>query len=220
VYPSRGYHDAWGSLLGNGNKKQEECWDWEGVRRYYRKFQILQKPSEDVRRQLEIGNFGWEGVVNGVSRRDGQRIEGEGIRASFPTMPHVLQKAWVDAIQDLGWNTLKDPVDGDVIGGSMTTNAIDTSKGERSHTGVAFLEPSKKRENLVIRSNVLVEKIHFHENEQDGNLVATGVLYSQGEGQGNVTVHARKEVFYVQVHSDHLKYWKFLVLGGVKDYLL
>ena len=90
----------------------------------------------------------------------------------------MLQKAWADAIQDLGYNTLMDPVDGDVIGGSTTTNAIDSSKGERSHARVVFLEPSTKRENLFIRSSVLVEKIQFDENEQDGGSLLQQVFFT------------------------------------------
>jgi len=105
VYPSRGYHDAWNSLLWNGNRKAEVSWDWDGVSRYYRMFQTLQKPSEDVRRQLQIGNFRWEDAVNnGSEGEQGQRDEDGrvGVQASLHVTPHVLQKAWVAAIQDLG----------------------------------------------------------------------------------------------------------------------
>jgi hypothetical protein len=72
-------------------------------------------------------------------------------------MAHVLQKGWADTFHGLGYSDLKDPVDGETIGGS-TTNAIDSAKGERSHAGVAFLDPAMKRKNVVIRSGVLVEK--------------------------------------------------------------
>ena len=194
VYPSRGYHDAWSSLLGN-DRKEKARWDWDGVRVYYRRFQTLQMPSEDIRRQLKIGKFRSEDAGNEDSEQEqdlGKEDYHGGIQASFPVTPHVLQKAWADAIEDLGYNTLKDPIDGDVLGGSTTANAIDSARGERSHAGVAFLEPSTKRENLFIRSGVLVEKIQFDENEQDGKLVATTVRYSQGHE--DVTVHVRQEV--------------------------
>ena len=76
---------------------------------------------------------------------------------------------------------------------STTPNAINPSKGERSHAGIAFLEPSTKRDNLLVISNVLVNKIIFGEEKRDGRLAAVGSLYSQGGGE-NVTVHTNREV--------------------------
>lgn len=197
IYPSRGYHDGWGSLIGSKDGKVGTRWDWEGIGKYYKRFQTLQKPSEDVRKQLDLGFSSSERAkTDEYQGEKGQLDEDgeEGVQASFPVTPHVLQKAWSDAIKDLRYTTLKDPVEGEAIGGSTTTNAIDALKGERSHAGVAFLESSTKRENLVVRSNVLVEKILFDEKKKDGKLVATGVIYSH-EGLGEkITVHASKEL--------------------------
>jgi choline dehydrogenase-like flavoprotein len=187
VYPSKGYHDAWDTLLGAGaNGKKEGEWSWEGIGRYYKQFQALQEPNANARRELQIPTFGAEDG-------DGSRNNDVGIQASYPVTPHVLQKAWVESIQDLGYNSSKDPLDGEVIGGSTTRNALDAKKGERSHAGIAFLEPSMKRENLVIKSNVLVGRILFAEKKQNGKLVAAGVAYSE-EGRGEVVDHAHKEV--------------------------
>ncbi|THV49086.1 hypothetical protein BGAL_0212g00120 [Botrytis galanthina] len=185
VYPSSAYHDAWGSLVGAG-----KGWDWEGIGKYYTRFQKLQAPGEEVKRELKIGDFAMEGGY--VGRLDESEYE-EGIQASYPVTLHPMQKAWTDAIQDLGYSSSKNPVEGDVLGGSTTTNAIDSCKGERSHAGVAFLEPSTKRDNLVVRSNVLVNKIIFGEEERDGKAVAIGVLYSQENGE-TVIAHANREV--------------------------
>lgn len=81
-----------------------------------------------------------------------------------------------------------------MIGGSTTTTAIDASKGERSYAGIVFLEPSTiNQENVRVRSNVLVERIVFDNKVLGGNLVATGIVYSQ-EGRECVTVFARREV--------------------------
>ena len=183
VFPSRGYHDAWDTLLGGGNRETRIHWDWEGTKKYYKSFQTVQKPSEDIKRDLKIG--GDFGGTEGAGS--------ESIQASFPVTAHVLQKAWADAMQDLGFSHLKNPADGE-IGGTTTTNTIDSLKGERSHAGVAFLEPVMKRENLVIRSNALVETILFGKNKRDGKLVATGVLYSEEGGSENTSVYARREV--------------------------
>ncbi|KAM0127501.1 hypothetical protein ACHAO1_009495 [Botrytis cinerea] len=185
VYPSSAYHDAWGSLLGAG-----KGWDWDGIGKYYTRFQKLQEPGEEVKRELEIGGFAMEG--GHIRKHDESEYE-EVIQASYPVTLHPMQKAWTDAIQDLGYSSSKNPVEGDVLGGSTTTNAIDSFRGERSHAGVAFLEPSIKRGNLVVKSNVLVNKIIFGEEKRDGKAVAIGVLYSQENGE-TVIAHASREV--------------------------
>ncbi len=59
-------------------------------------------------------------------------------------------------------------------------------KGRRASTGVAYLKPVRERENLVIETEALAEKVLF-ENKR-----ATGVRYSQ---RGNtVEASARREV--------------------------
>jgi len=187
VYPSRKFHDGWDALLGGEGKGEErERWDWEGVGRYYESFQELQRPNEGLRKELRIGDFARGGEGGGG--------ESGGIKASYPVTPHEFHRAWGDAMEEFGYSSLKDPRNGDVIGGSITANAIDSVKGERSHAGVEFLEPATKRENLVVRSNALVEKIIFDQEKQDGKLVATGVLFLDEESREKVTVHARKEV--------------------------
>jgi choline dehydrogenase-like flavoprotein len=184
VYPSKGYHDAWAELSENGEDEKTQ-WNWEGVKEYYRKFQSLQEPSEDVRKEL--------GIWPQAKRNDHHEGLSEGIQASFPITMHVLQKAWADTIENLGLNNLNDPLNGKTLGGAITTNAIDAVKSERSHAGVVFLEPAAKRESLVIRSNVMVEKILFDANQKHEKLVATGVLYSLENGE-IVSVRAQKEV--------------------------
>ncbi|TVY73267.1 Dehydrogenase citC [Lachnellula suecica] len=179
VYPSRGYHDAWAELSGAGDG-EKSAWDWEGVGKYYRRFQNVQQPTKELKRDLKIP---WEGKGD----------DPEGIQASFPVTPHVLQKAWVEAIRELGCESGHDPAGGETVGGSTTTNAIDAEKGERSHAGVAFLEPALKRDNLVVRSNVLVEKIVFEKELKEGKLVANGVRYVNDEGNSNL-IYARKQV--------------------------
>ena len=192
VYPSRAYHDAWNSLL---SRKDEKCvrWDWEGIGTYYRAFRRVQLPSEEVKRELKIADAGLENA-DGQEATNSAGNESRGfIQASFPGVTHLLSTAWVDTIQDMGYCSSENPADGNVIGGSITTNAIDTVKGERSHAGIAFLEPTAESENVVIHSNVLVEKILFNDETQNGELVAKGVLYNTREGIP-VIVHARREV--------------------------
>ncbi|KAF7899923.1 hypothetical protein EAF00_004259 [Botryotinia globosa] len=78
------------------------------------RFQKLQAPGEEVKRELKIGDFAMEGGY--VRKHDESEYE-EGIQASYPMTLHPMQKAWTDAIQDLGYSSSKNPVEGDVLGG-------------------------------------------------------------------------------------------------------
>ena len=64
VYPPRRYHDVWAKLLGNDVAERKVVWNWEGVRRLYRRFQTVQMPTEDVRQELRIGIFGLKDGVD------------------------------------------------------------------------------------------------------------------------------------------------------------
>jgi choline dehydrogenase-like flavoprotein len=99
VYPSRWYHDAWDTLLGNGDRDPKVRWDWNRVKGYYRRFQTVQKPSDEIRRTLKIGKeVGGDGDDASSGEGRGKEMEEVlgGVQASFPVTAHVLQKAWAD----------------------------------------------------------------------------------------------------------------------------
>lgn len=83
----------------------------------------------------------------------------------------------------------KDPFLGAASGSFSTLHSIDPATKERSYSASAYYQPFKSRENLVVLTGALVEKVVF---DQESGIKATGVRYTQnGETQ---TVTATKEV--------------------------
>ena len=78
----------------------------------------------------------------------------------------------------MGYYSSENPVNRNIIGGSITTNAIDTVKGKRSYAKITFLKPTTERENVVIYNNVFIEKILFNNKTQNRELVIKGIFYN------------------------------------------
>lgn len=113
----------------------------------------------------------------------GPKEDEECVKTSFPKTLDVLQQKWVQAFEELGHATEKTGFVQSAVGAVTITNAIDAAKGERSHAGTAFLEPTLQRENVLLRTGVKVERIVFGESlTAAGQLTASGVCYThQGE---------------------------------------
>ncbi|KAL3419613.1 choline dehydrogenase [Phlyctema vagabunda] len=105
------------------------------------------------------------------------------VQTSFPRAMDVLQSKWMKAFEELGHAKINTGFAESSAGAVTVTNAIDSSKGERSHAGTAFLEPALKRGNVTLRTGVKVDKIEFDDVlTADGKLNARGVRYTyQGE---------------------------------------
>jgi len=85
----------------------------------------------------------------------------------------------VEAFEELGCPTKATGFTESSAGAVNVTNAIDSSKGERSHAGTAYLEPALKRGNVTLKTGVKVDKIAFDEAlTADGKLNAGGVHYT------------------------------------------
>ena len=104
------------------------------------------------------------------------------IQTSFPRTRDFLASQWIKAFEKLG-HTSSTGFTRSTAGAVNVTNAIDSSKGERSHAGIAFLESALERGNVTLRTGVEVRKIAFDEAlTTDGKLHANAVLYThQGE---------------------------------------
>ena len=169
VYPNKAMHDAWAEISGDGR------WSWEGVKDCYRKFQEVQIPLS-----TEKGGTRTSVTV------DGGGIVGLGgpIQASYPRQLNVLQRAWENVFRSLDAESHREGMSGEAIGGTTTANAIDSrpGKGERSHAGNAYLEPVIGRENLVVETEALVEKVFFQDRGVNSKekLHAIGVRYEKG----------------------------------------
>lgn len=170
IYPSRAWLDAWADF-GNAG------WSAEEMVPYYRKFHTLRRPDVDVEKRLLLDKIDWK--------------SGSGpIQASFPAMTDPLSEAWMKTFDGLGHLIDEDVLVGSRSVGGMITPCI-FANGERSHAGIAYLEPVLGRSNLDLWEDVLVERILFDTSDRD-SVVATDVHYIRGDSHHIVT--ARKEV--------------------------
>ena len=173
INPSAAEIDAWAEL---GN----EGWDWTSTKKYYRRFQTITPPSSSVVDELKLAHNFTSGGGSGP------------VQASFPLTATPLMKAWLEAFRSLRLENASDPLDGQALGGGITTNHIGPQNRERSHAGVAYLTPVKGRGNLRVVTGVLVQKILFEKKSSDSEAVARGVVYEiAGETR---EVRAGKEV--------------------------
>lgn len=145
----------------------DDNWGWDGIKEFYEKFQTIQD-------------------------RDGQAEEGY-IQASYPQQQGELHQAWKDTFTALDLFTSASGADGNAIGGTTTTNALDrrTGKGERSHAGKAYLDAARGRDNLTVVTGAKVHRIILERGDSK-RLRASGVLY-ETNGKA-VTAAAEREV--------------------------
>lgn len=123
---------------------------------------------------------------------EGSEAGGERIRTSYPKSLDVLQTKWVEAFEELGHPTDTTGFVDSTAGAVTITNAIDASKGERSHAGMALLEPALERSNVTLRTGIKVDKLLFDETlTAEGRLTATGISYTH---EGNEHVIYGREV--------------------------
>lgn len=172
IYPSATEIDAWAET-------GEEGWNWQTLAPYFRKFQTIVPPTEDVKKELN------------TAHSDANIRESNGpIQASSPLRATALQKAWVDTFRTLGMHNRSDPLDGHAIGGHTSTCHITGDVHERSHAGIAYLKPALARSNLNLVTDALVHKLVIE--QQDSAQLARGVIYSK---DGKLCeVRAKKEV--------------------------
>ena len=124
----------------------------------------------------------WQAENSGPTVNDEVRSL-DRVQTSCPRTLDVLQSRWMKAFEELGHPTGTTGFVESSAGAVTVNNAVDASKGERSHAGTAFLEPALKRGNVTLRTGVQVDKIAFDEVlTVDGRLNARGVRYiHQGE---------------------------------------
>ncbi|CAG8956652.1 hypothetical protein HYFRA_00011963 [Hymenoscyphus fraxineus] len=186
--PQRSLHDRTihhprGKVVGGstgpsvlGNKE----WDWEHTQPYWKKFQTVNMPNQEVKDFLEVD------YVDPKLQTAGP------IQASFPSSKDPLQKAWVETFKNLQLKRQTDPLSGTSIGGYTSSCSV-TSTSERSHAGVGYYDAAKHRPNLHLATKAHVQKILFHEGSLGlGGFIASGVQFIH-DGIPKV-VRARREV--------------------------
>jgi choline dehydrogenase-like flavoprotein len=158
VFPNYEWHDRLADKLLSGPGREE--WTSQGMRECYRRWQAEGSGPRDE----DVGSL--------------DRVE-----TSYPRTLDILQSQWIKAFEELGHATSTTGFIESYAGAVTITNAVDSSKGERSHAGTAFLDPALKRGNLTLKTGVQVNDIAFDEAlTADGKLNARGVHYThQGE---------------------------------------
>lgn len=194
IYPSAAGMDAW-ARLGNAG------WDWKGTQPYFKKFQTIYPPSEEVKRDMNVAHSDAN-----ISASKGP------LQAYFPMAVAPQQKAWIDSFRALGMENRGDPLDGHALGGHTSTCHISGDRRERSHAGVAFLDPVRERKNLRIVTDALVSKVELEKGGGAGSLKATGVRYSV-DGEERQVKATREVVLAAGVFNTP----QLLELSGIGD---
>ncbi|KAH0264418.1 alcohol oxidase, partial [Aureobasidium melanogenum] len=172
IYPSASDIHVWAEL-GNDD------WDWNTLAPYFLKFQTIVPPNEEVKKQLNI-----------IHSDESIRKSSGPIQASFPSKVTALHKTWIDTCRTLNLENTSDPLTGHAIGGHTSTCHITGDRHERSHAGVAYLDPVLNRPNLTVFTDALVRKLII-EDGSSGPIVR-GVSYSKHGVLHRVS--ARREV--------------------------
>jgi choline dehydrogenase-like flavoprotein len=159
VFPNYEWHDRIAEELLSDSGREE--WSSQGMRDCYKRWQAESCGAR-------VGNN-----EDSLDR----------VQTSFPRSMDVLQSKWTEAFEELGHPTRTTGFTESSVGAVTVTNAIDSSKAERSHAATAFLDPALKRGNVILRTGVKVDKIAFdHALTADGKLHAKGIRYTyEGE---------------------------------------
>ncbi|GAB7354238.1 hypothetical protein MBLNU459_g4776t2 [Dothideomycetes sp. NU459] len=176
IYPSVAGVDAWADL---GNKG----WEWSNFAPYFRRFQTINQPDEHSNNRVDQKYL----------HQNSEASTGP-IQASYPREVEERHKAWVEAFEELGLASNTDPLEGNAVGGHISTCHISNDKRERSHAGKAYFDLATSRPNFHFVPDATVEKIVFDQSDSDTKR-ATGVSYTSNENNGKkLLVTCRKEV--------------------------
>ena len=159
VFPNYEWHDRLAEELLSDSGRAE--WSSKAMRDCYRR---------------------WQAENSGSRVNDDERSL-DRVQTSYPRTLDIPQSRWLKVFEELGHATSTTGFAESSAGAVTVTNAVDVSKGERSHAGTAFLEPALRRGNVTLRTGVRVDKVAFDEVlTVDGRLNARGVRYiHQGE---------------------------------------
>lgn len=189
IYPSRAWLDVWTEFGNSG-------WSAEEIIPYYRKFRTLQQPHVNIAEYLRPNGKDW-------------KAESGLVEAAYPSTVDPLTTAWIETFVRLEHFADSDVLVGQrSIGGALIPGAV--ANGERSHSGIAYLKPARRRRNLDVLEEILVERVAWSSSEQ-GPVIATGVHYRR-EGRSHF-VSAREVVICAGAFQSP----QLLELSGIGD---
>ncbi|TIA16021.1 alcohol oxidase, partial [Aureobasidium pullulans] len=159
IYPSAADIDVWAELGNDG-------WDWKTLAPYFLKFQTIEPPNDEVKKQVDI-----------IHSDETIRKSNGPVRTSFPSQVTKLHKIWLDTFRSLDLENVSDPLTGHAIGGHTSTCHITGDRCERSHARVAYLDPVLERKNLTTIRNAMVHRLAI--GKDSSGPIVRGVWYSQ-----------------------------------------
>ncbi|KDQ23219.1 hypothetical protein PLEOSDRAFT_162754 [Pleurotus ostreatus PC15] len=166
---SRPEYNALAELGNNG-------WDFESLLPYFKKAQSHSPQEQDI--------FPGTGVL---TPHQGERGP---IKTSFNTWYSSLIAPFIESLKALSFHINTDPNDGDLTGLSNIARAADGEKGTRQHSGVAYLQSTAPRKNLVVLTNAHATNIVL--DREGAGSTARGVEFLVNNVKHTVT--AKKEV--------------------------
>ncbi|KAI1465486.1 putative GMC oxidoreductase [Daldinia caldariorum] len=178
---------------------------------------LFSAPSKrNVEAWSALGNYGWDWPSFSDSLRrtytltkTSGEVVGDGpLELSFPEDTEWL-RVWKETLANLGYPTSLDSLSGEFYGAYLSAISVDAATKHRSYSANAYLLRARSRQNLVVYTETLVEKVIFGGSEP---LRATGVQYNQG-GLTKIAT-ARKEVV---LSAGAINSPKILELSGVGD---
>lgn len=174
VPPAKALINSWEALGNDG-------WNWETLKGYIGR--TYTSPSVDQTTEKALG-------IDGRTTRD---VATKGpILTSFPQNPSTsIQEAWAATFKTKGLLTTKDPFIEASVGSFSHLNSVDPTTKERSYATTGYYYPAKDRENLVVITGALVEKILF--DKQSSQETKANVVQYHHNGETK-TVVATKEV--------------------------
>lgn len=101
---------------------------------------------------------------------------------------------WAGSLNSVGIPPSPDAAGGQAWGSYVATSSINPSNFTRSYARSAYLDPLPPRPNLAVLTGMTVTRLIFSGNSSTGNLTATQVEYSSGDGAAKKTVNVGKEV--------------------------
>lgn len=192
MYPSRKIMDNWGRL-GNAG------WSFEDLAPYYKKFSTVHRPGPRAK------------DVTGLDEYHDEALSGTGpIQVSFSEeYTPVIQGAWIETFQNLGWKCTSDPRTGRCTGAFQNPASIDPETNTRSYSANAYYEgEARARRNLVVLTETTVTKILTAKH--DNSIIATGVFIRNERAEK--TVFTRREIILA---AGALQSPRILELSGI-----
>ncbi|PWN97048.1 alcohol oxidase [Tilletiopsis washingtonensis] len=155
-------YDAWEEL---GNKG----WNWDNMYRYMKKAEHFFAPSAADQQRLHLqanpSDYGRAGPV----------------QVSYPRYISDAVTRWIPALEALGIRKNNSPLAGDNRGASVQPSNINPKNSTRSYSAPAYFAPASGRENLVVLTEAVVQKIEFGSSsskKRKADITASGVTYT------------------------------------------